>query len=83
MLEGAVEQVFGRDDSRQQDARPRQRPFGQLSGMLADSDAQKSGPAFDPDAALERYMAKRQAATPSEIPRVEIAVSRGFGRKGL
>ena len=58
---------------------PPKRPVGEKVSAELDDEGPKQG-AFDPDAALARYMAVREknqpAAQPTQSPR-------GFGRRGL
>ena len=81
MFEGAIDAVIDRNAERRQDTSPRP-PFGRLSQILTDSDAHETREPFDADAALARYMARRDAVPPADMP-VQAVPSRGFGRKGL
>jgi hypothetical protein len=56
-----------------------------IGDLLADKDeaqAEENKPAFDPDAAIERYLANRPASAGAYAPDHPPA-HRGFGRKGL
>ena len=84
MFDGAIDAAIGRDDERQRDAKSPQSPLTRLSQMMADTGAQESGgQPFDADAALARYMANREAVSPADVPQVQAAPGRSFGRKGL
>ena len=58
-----------------------------IGDLLADKDEAQAEqqPAFDPDAAIQRYLANRpEAAGPADYPSAaQPPAHRGFGRKGL
>ena len=82
IVDGVMDRLTGADEPK--DGKPMAGPLQRLSSMFGDDDAKGDAPAFDADAALARYMANRPEGSPAvEVPVLQPASPRGFGRKGL